>query len=53
MLEIIKLLKPGGVKVVTPKRMAEKTSCEKTVVSLDQYRWQSRCNGLYQLLVAA
>ena len=43
----------SSLNLKTPKRMAEETSCEKTVVSLDQYRWQSHCNGLYQLPVAA
>ncbi len=37
----------------TPRRMAEETSTDKLVVSLDQYRWKSHCNGLYQLPVAA
>lgn len=34
-------------------RMAEENSTDKNVVSLDQYRRKSRCNGLYQLPVAA
>jgi transposase InsO family protein len=37
----------------TPRRMAEENPADKNVVSLDHYRWESRCNGLYQLPVAA
>ena len=43
----------SSLNMKTPKRMAEETSCEKTVVSIDQYRWQLHCNGLYHLPVAA
>jgi putative transposase len=37
----------------TPRRMAEENPADKNVVSLDHYRWESRCSGLYQLPVAA
>ena len=37
----------------TPRRMAEENPADKNVVSLDHYRWESRCRGLYQLPVAA
>jgi transposase InsO family protein len=37
----------------TPRRMAEENSTDKNVVSLDRYRWESGCNGLYQLPIAA
>ena len=37
----------------SPRRMAEENSADKNVVSLDHYRWESRCNGLYQLPAAA
>jgi transposase InsO family protein len=37
----------------TPRRMAEENFNANNVVLLDQYRWESRCNGLYQLPVAA
>jgi len=40
-----------GIK--TPRSMAEENSTDKNVVSLNHYRWESRCNGLYQLPVAA
>ncbi len=43
----------SSLNMKTPKRMAEEPSCEKTIVSLDQYRWKSHCNGLYELPVAA
>lgn len=43
----------SSLEMKTPKRMAEATSTDKLVVSLDQYRWKSHCNGLYQLPVAA
>ena len=37
----------------TPRRMAEENSTDKNVVFLDHHRWESGCNGLYQLPVAA
>jgi hypothetical protein len=37
----------------TPRRMAVDNPTDRNVVSLDHYRWESRCNGLYQLPVAA
>ena len=37
----------------TPRRMTEENSTDNNVVSLDQYRWESSCNGLYRLPVAA
>jgi putative transposase len=37
----------------TPRRMAKEKPIEKNIVSLDHYRWESRCHGLYQLPVAA
>jgi transposase InsO family protein len=43
----------SSLKMKTPRRMAEENSTDKNVVSLDRYRWESRCNGLYQLPVAA
>ncbi|HIL96032.1 MAG TPA: helix-turn-helix domain-containing protein, partial [Pseudomonadales bacterium] len=43
----------SSLSMKTPRRMADKNSADKNVVSLDHYRWESRCNGLYQLPVAA
>jgi hypothetical protein len=43
----------SSLKMKTPRRMAEENSTDKNVVSLDRYRWESRCNGLYQLPIAA
>jgi len=37
----------------TPIRMAEENFTDQNVVLLDHYRWKSRCNGLYQLPIAA
>jgi transposase InsO family protein len=31
----------------TPRRMAEEKPTDKNIVSLDHYRWESRCNGLH------
>jgi hypothetical protein len=33
--------------------MAMENAGEKNIASIDDYRWKSRCNGLYQLPVAA
>ncbi|HIG42288.1 MAG TPA: transposase [Gammaproteobacteria bacterium] len=43
----------SSLNMKTPKRMAEENSTDNNVASLDQYRWESSCNGLYQLPVAA
>ncbi len=43
----------SSLNMKTPKRMAEENSTGNNVASLDQYRWESSCNGLYQLPVAA
>jgi transposase InsO family protein len=43
----------SSLSMKTPRRMADKNSADKNVVSLDHYQWESRCNGLYQLPVAA
>ena len=37
----------------TPKMMAMGNATHKNITSLDEYRWKSYCNGLYQLPVAA
>jgi hypothetical protein len=37
----------------TPKMMAMGNVTHKNIASLDEYRWKSHCNGLYQLPVAA
>jgi transposase InsO family protein len=37
----------------TPRRMTKENPADKNVVSLDHYRWESHCNGLYQLPVTA
>jgi transposase InsO family protein len=43
----------SSLRMKTPSRMVDENSTDKNVVSLDHYRWESRCNGLYQLPVAA
>jgi len=43
----------SSLELRTPKEIAAETSKKNTVVSLDQYRWESHCKGLYQLPVAA
>ena len=40
-----------GIK--TPTAMAYDEEPDKNVISIDHYRWEKRCNGLYQLPVAA
>jgi hypothetical protein len=37
----------------TPKMMAMENAGEKNIASIDDYRWKSHCNGLYELPVAA
>ena len=37
----------------TPKEWASDEKLDEKVVSIDNYRWQSHCNDLYQLPVAA
>lgn len=37
----------------TPKTMPSEENSHKKLVSLDNYRWKSHCNGLYQFPVAA
>jgi transposase InsO family protein len=43
----------SSLEMKTPRRMAEENSTDRNVVSLNRFRWESRCNGLYQLPVAA
>ena len=43
----------SSLNLKTPKMIAEENSSDKIVVSQDHYRWESRCNGLCQLPVAA
>jgi len=43
----------SSLELKTPKEMASDEKFDKKVVSLDNYRWQSHCKGLYQLPVAA
>jgi len=43
----------SSLEMRTPKEKATATEIDKTVVSLNQYRWKSYCSGLYQLPVAA
>jgi putative transposase len=43
----------SSLRMKTPRRMAEENPTDQNVVSLDHYRWESRCNDLYQLPVAA
>jgi putative transposase len=37
----------------TPQMMAMENAGEKIIASIDDYRWKSHCNGLYELPVAA
>jgi putative transposase len=37
----------------TPKTMAFGEVSDEQVVSIEHYRWEKHCNGLYQLPVAA
>jgi putative transposase len=37
----------------TPERMAKESTANQSNTSLEEYRWDSRCGGLYQLPVAA
>jgi hypothetical protein len=37
----------------TPQMMAMENAGGKKVASIDDYRWKSHCNGLYELPVAA
>jgi putative transposase len=37
----------------TPQVMAMENAGEKIIASIDDYRWKSHCNGLYELPVAA
>ncbi len=37
----------------TPKEMADEVDIDKKVVSIDNYRWRSHCNGLFKLPIAA
>ena len=43
----------SSLEMRTPREMATETVIDKTVVSLNQYRWKSYCKGLYPLPVAA
>ena len=43
----------SSLNMKSPRRMAEENFTAKNVVLMDHYRWESRCNGLYQLPVAA
>jgi len=43
----------SSLEMKTPKDIATATIIEKKVVSLDNYRWSSHCNGLYKLPMAA
>ena len=43
----------SSLEMKTPKEMASENNIDKNVVSLDNYRWSSHCNGLYKLPIAA
>lgn len=43
----------SSVEMRTPEEKATEPAIDRTVVSLNQYRWKSYCRGLYQLPVAA
>jgi len=43
----------SSLNMKTPKMMAEESAAHKNNASIDDYRWKSHCNGLYQLPVAA
>ena len=43
----------SSLEMRTPREIETETVIDKTVVSLNQYRWKSYCRGLYQLAVAA
>jgi transposase InsO family protein len=43
----------SSLELKTPKEMASDEKLDKKIVSLNNYRWQSHCKGLYQLPVAA
>jgi hypothetical protein len=50
---VFKRLSSSFLGMKTPRRMAAENFTDQNVVSLDHCRWESRCNGLYQLPVAA
>ena len=37
----------------TPEEMTRDENDDKNVISLDNYRWESHCRGLYKLPIAA
>jgi hypothetical protein len=43
----------SSLNMKTPKMMAMENAGEKNIASIDDYRWKSHCNGLYELPVAA
>ena len=43
----------SSLEMRTPEEKATEPAIDRTVVSLNQYRWKSYCRGLYQLPVAA
>ncbi len=43
----------SSLEMKTPKEMASDEKLDKKVASLDNYRWQAHCRGLYQLPIAA
>ena len=43
----------SSLDVKTPTAMAYDEASDKKVVSIDRYRWEKHCNGLYQLPAAA
>ncbi len=43
----------SSLEMKTPEEMAAEDLLDKKVVSLDRYRWESHCKGLYKLPIAA
>jgi putative transposase len=43
----------SSLEMKTPKEMVAETNIDKKVASLDSYRWQKHCRGLYQFPMAA
>jgi hypothetical protein len=50
---LVKLARPGGVRVVTAETLALKHQMMVSNRSVDDYRWEAHCRGLFELPVAA
>ncbi len=43
----------SSLNLKTPNMMAKESAANRSIVSLEEYRWNLRCGGSYQLPVAA